>query len=249
MSRAPGPYAPGPYRQPGSDGRTYFKVLPGIHGLGQFWLEALKLYEDLGRINHPAVPAKRALLARVVADMETSIKAGELIVADATDAAVRERIQATQVRPDNPSGPAMLTGINSRPLPYPDLPFFAVGQVDIGLLNRAATSQGSGKPYWPSQEFGYTGNIGRVVRGAFMPGNSAPSGADFRVHPIFQAGASPNKLMRIQKPIEERAFLRSGVMQGALLRARLWGQIEKQAVRDLTRVVTLGTKPGQRRRP
>lgn len=248
LGQAPGPYAPPPYRRPGTDGRVYFKVLPGIRGLGQFWVESLRLFGELGAINHPAAPAKRALLGRVIFDMETEIRAGELAVADATDKAVRANIVATQRRPDNPAGPSMIHGIESRPLPYPEnLPFFAVGQVDIGILDNAATGV-SGKPYWPSQEFGYTGHVGRTMHGAFQPGNSARNPALFRVHPVFIAGSPPNVPTTIKKPIEERAFLRSGVMAGALLRQRLWGVIQTDAVAELQRVLTLGTGKGGRSR-
>ena len=235
MSKAPGPYAPPPYRQP-ANGQVYFKVLPGIRGLATAWVEALKLYGELARVQHPAAPEKRALLGRHIAAMEERIKAAEVVVAEATDAFVRERIAATQVRPDNPKGPQMLNGIKSRPLVYPDLPAFAVGQVDISVLNKAAMSP-SGKPYWATQEFGYTGFIGRQVRGSFM--GTRPSQSMFRVHPVFNPGA-PFYKMTIDRPIEERAFLRSGVMQGALLRQRMWKQIEGEAVRELTRILTFG---------
>ena len=242
MSKAPGPYAKPPYRQP-AGGNIYFKVLPGIRGLATAWREALRLYAELAKVPHPAAPEKRALLALHIASMEEKILAGEIVVAEATDAAVRARIAGTQVRPDNPSGPAMLNGIQSRPLIYPELPAFAVGQVDISVLNKAAMSS-SGKPYWATQEFGYTGFVGREVKGSF--GGTRPSQSLFRVHPVFTTG-SPFYKMTIQRPIEERAFLRSGVMSGALLRQRMWRQIEAEAVRDLTRILTFGGKG--RRKP
>lgn len=237
LGQAPGPLAPGPYRQVGSDGRLYFKVLPGIRGLAVVYVEALKLFRDLGALNHPAAPAKRQLLAKVIADLETEIRAAELLVAQATDDAIKRNIAATQKRPNRTGN--MAAGVESRPLPYPDFPFFAVGQADLQRLDNSATGV-SGKPYWPSQEFGYKGNVGRTVTGGFMPGNVRPDPSQSRVHPVFQAGASPNTRMRIQNPIEERAFLRAGAMEGALLRARLWKQIEKKAVADIRRVVTLG---------
>lgn len=242
MSRAPGPYAPPPYRQP-AGGNVYFKVLPGIRGLSVVWIEALRLYADLSRIPHPAAPQKRVLLARHIASMEEKIRAAEVVVAEATDTFVRERIAATQVRPDNPSGPRMITGIKSRPIIYPDLPAFAVGQVDISVLDKAATGV-SGKPYWPSQEFGYTGHVGRRMRGSFM--GTRPDPSMFRVHPVFTVGR-PWYKMTIRKPIEERAFLRSGVMAGALLRQRMWKQIEAEAVREVTRILTFGTTTSRSR--
>lgn len=242
MSKAPGPYAPPPYRQV-AGGQTYFKVLPGIRGLSQAWIEALRLYNELRTVPHPAAPEKRALLARHIASMEEKIKAGEIAVAEATDVYVRERIAATQVRPDNPNGPKMIAGIKSRPIVYPDLPAFAVGQVDISVLNKAATGV-SGKPYWPSQEFGYAGHVGRKMRGSFM--GTRPDPSMFRVHPVFTVG-KPWYKMTIQHPIEERAFLRSGVMAGALLRQRMWKQIEAEALREVTRILTFGGRSRRRR--
>lgn len=242
MSKAPGPYAPPPYRQP-AGGQVYFKVLPGIRGLATAWVEALRLYNELRTVPHPAAPEKRALLARHLAQMEERIRAGEIVVAEATDKFVRDRIAGTQVRPDNPKGPQMVNGIQSRPIPYPDLPAFSVGQVDISVLDKAATGV-SGKPYWATQEFGYTGHVGRKLRGSFM--GTRPDPGQFRVHPVFTTGA-PYYKMTIQRPIEERAFLRSGVMQGALLRQRMWKQIEAEALREVTRILTFGGR--SRRRP
>lgn len=241
MSKASGPYATEPYRQP-AGGQVYFKVLPGIPGLASAWLEGLRLLRDLGTLNHPAAPAKRALLARHLAEMEIKIKAGEIAVAEATDIAVRERIRATQVRPDNPRGPRMVNAIESRPIPYPNLPAFAVGQVDISVLDRATTRRGANRPYWPTQEFGYTGHVGRAVRGAFFPGGVRPDPAQFRVHPVFLATRSTRiGVMKIGRPIEERAFLRSGVMAGALLRERMWRSIQSDAIKEVGRILTLGT--------
>lgn len=242
---SPGPYAPPPYGMPAA-GHVYFKVLPGIRGIAGVWREALLLYRDLGTVNHPAAPQKRRLLARHIAQMEERIKAGELAVAQATDEYVGNRIKATQRRPNRRDN--MLRSIESRPIPYPDLPAFAVGQVDLTLLDRATTGR-SGKPYWRTQEFGYRGHIGRRVRGVFNPGGVAPDSSQFRVHPIFAATKSSRigSVMNIQKPIEERAFLRSGTMQAALLRQRMWAQMERQAVLEVRRILTFGG-PGLGRR-
>lgn len=245
MSKAPGPYAPPPYGLP-ANGTTYFKVLPGINGLAAAWLEGLRLMRDLGTLTHPAAKAKRQLLARHLADMEGKIRAGELLVTDATDDFVRQRIAATQVRPDNPHGPVLINAIKSHPIPYPDLPAFAVGQVDLGILDKRAKARTSTKPYWRSQEWGSAHNVGRQIGGSFMPGAVAPDQSMFRVHPIFQAGVGGG-ILTIQRPIPERAFLRSGVMQGALLRQRLWRQIERDAIAEVTRIVTLGGPVGRRR--
>lgn len=253
MSRAAPPYAPGPYQQIGPDGQEYFKVLPEVRGLVQLWVDGTATVNQLRalRNRHPAAGPKAALLARALTDLEVQIKAGEIVIAQATDNAVRDRIRATAVRQG--TSDRMYKAIESRPIRPggSPLPLFAVGQVDISILAKATLRRGARKPYWGAQEFGYTGNIGRRVRGLFFPGGVAPDPSQFRVHPVFSRTTSTrvSAVMHIQRPIEERAFLRSGVMSAALLRQRLWRQIERDALAELQRALRLRAPTTRRRRP
>lgn len=248
---APGPWAPPPYEERGPDGKTYYKIAPPIPGLIRTWTELGKLINDyraLARRGHPAAAGKAQLLARVAAELEKKMIQGEIAVAEHTDVSVRERIKLTQKRPDAPQGASMIHGIESRPIKF-DVPLFAIGQVDIGILNKAATRPGAQKPYWRSQEYGSSHIVGKRPRGYFQPGSAPPDPGQFRVHPVFTA-ASGGPRMRIRRPIEERAFLRSGTMAGAILRRRLWTSIQKQTVAEMQRVLTLrGPGRGRRLRP
>lgn len=63
--------------------------------------------------------------------------------------------------------------------------------------------------WWWTNEEGYSGHIGRTIQGLFEPGGSAPSGALFRVHPLFApAGRGPKGV--IKNPIPARHFVRDG---------------------------------------
>lgn len=247
MPKASGPYAPPPYEQVGADGRVYYKVMEGVIGLQGAWQQGFRLLSEMRAINHPAAPAKTRLLVKHLGEMEKRIKAAELLVAQATDDFVKARIKATQVRPDSPRGPKLIGAIESRPIRFPVLPALAVGCVDIEMLSKATTRPGASKPYWRSQEYGSTHLVGRTLRGFFQPGNARPSQSQFRQHPLFQT-SSQGALMTIGRPIEERAFLRSGVMQGAIFRRRLWREIELQALKELRQIVTTGNALGRRRR-
>jgi hypothetical protein len=243
MSRAAGPWAPPPYEQPGGDGQVYFKVLPPIPGLVTVWRDGLTLVNQLRamRSQHPAAGPKAALLAKALADMERAIVAGELQVAALTDVQVTSRIRSTQVRPDNPRGPRLLTAIESRPIrPLGSpVPLFSVGQADVSLMDKATQRRAARKPYWRAQEFGYGGNVGRVVRGAFFPGGVRPDPGQFRVHPVFLRSSSTRvHVMKIGRPIEERAFLRSGAMAAALERSRIWRGIERRTLAEMRRAAT-----------
>lgn len=240
---APGPYAPPPYEQT-FGGPVYFKILPGIQGLNTLWADALRMRARLIALQpkHPAATRKRQLLDLHLANMRDEIRAGELFVAQKCDEYVRARIKDTQRRPDR-SG-RMYRGIESRPIPYPLVPAFSVGLVDISILDKATTER-SGKPYWRTQEYGYTGHKGRTVRGFFMPGMVRPSASQFRVHPIFRTGTGFGARMTIDRPIEERAFLRSGTMQAGLLQARMWNTMQAKAVVEVNKIITFGG-PGVR---
>lgn len=247
MPKASGPYAPPPFEQVGADGRQYFKVMDGVVGLQAAWQQGFRLLSELRTINHPSARVKVRLLTKHLAEMEKKIKAAEFLVAQETDNFVRARIKSTQVRPDNPHGPKLIGAIESRPIRYPLLPALAVGAVDIEILSKATTRPGANKPYWRSQEFGSTHLVGRTLTGFFQPGNAAPNPSQFRNHPLFEAN-SQGKLMRVQRPIEERAFLQSGVMQGALFRRKIWRDIELQALREVRQIVTAGAPIRRRKR-
>lgn len=238
--------APPPYVQPAPDGNTYFKYLPEVRGLVRVWADGTALVSQLRGMPHPAAKPKAALLAHALTQLESEVLAGEITVAEATDISVRAKIEATRKRPPNPSGPQMENSIVSRPvrpLGSP-LPLFAVGLVDIDILDRGTTSR-SGGTYWRTQEFGYGGFVGHQVYGFFEPGRARPDPAQFRTHPIFAAG--PGARMTIGRPIEARAFLRGGVADGALMRERLWKAMEARALIELRRAATF-VGPRRRRR-
>lgn len=247
MPKAPGPYASPPYEQVAVDGRQYYKVMQGVVGLSGAWQQGFRLLSELRSIKHPNAEIKARLLVKHLAEMEKKIKAAEFLVAQETDNFVKARIKSTQVRPDNPHGPRLIGAIESRPIKFPLLPALAVGAVDIQILNKATTRPGASKPYWRSQEYGSSHLVGRSLIGFFQPGRARPSQAQFRRHPIFESNSEGAKVT-IQRPIEERAFLRSGVMQGALFRRRIWREIEIQALQEVRQIISAGGPTTRRRK-
>ena len=90
---------------------------------------------------------------------------------------------------------------------------FSFGQVEIAWiskLDQAINPNGGREPYWRSQEFGSSHNVGRGIFGMFdgPGGSSVPSPLEFRQHPIFLPG--PGGPGTIKRPIPAKHFLRDG---------------------------------------
>ncbi len=63
-------------------------------------------------------------------------------------------------------------------------------------------------PWWWTNEEGYSGHEGRVLKGFFEPGHAKPASDQFREHPLFTASGGPKGI--INNPIPARHFVERG---------------------------------------
>jgi hypothetical protein len=141
---------------------------------------------------------------------------------------IRERVNATQVRPkSNPRASRRIApAVHSRPRPPVLLPGGEVDVGDLAALDLAAVDpkyRSSGE-YWRAQEYGTHAHVGRLVRGFFTDSRGgggaryAPDPSERRNHPYFDqvSAGSDGKYpkgtpaMLIERPIEARHFMRDG---------------------------------------
>lgn len=154
---------------------------------------------------------------------------------------VRLRLESSRSGRPDATG-RLQAAIQSRPL-VSGLPAGAIGIGDLGTLNRATTRSSRGrkyKPYWRAQEYGYSGNVGRIVPGYFQPGDSPPSQDEYRAHPYFTRvhytkgeGETPPAMV-IGEPIEARHFLSNGVRDTLKWYTREAEKIQSQVIADIT---------------
>jgi len=174
-----------------------------------------------------------AEIEALIAEVERQVNEAGVLTAKASEEAIREFISRTRVRPRAPSftGSDAVSGGGSRKLLEDGIRSEALGEgaVGVGSIADLDTVVGSdGRPFWRTQEFGSTHNVGRVVLGFFQPGNSIPNQQQFRQHAIFIAGPGPP--MHIQRPIPARHFLRDGAAAAGDFREREFRAIEGGAV-------------------
>lgn len=203
-----------PFRIKAPDGQTYFDVLTPPSGLLPLYVVlATHVRTFQAEVASAQYPAARAYWAnwalrfqKGIVDLEGRMRTAAIEAAQIADSVAKQKIKSTQVRPDTSKARHMEDNLQSRRIGVGAAELGAAGLFDISVLDQ--TAQGGGT-YWDAQEFGTDAHVGREVKGFFQPGNAAPSQASFRSHPEFQAGRGPK--MKIQNPIEERGFLRTGV--------------------------------------
>lgn len=266
------PFIPPPYEQPAPDGRTYFKILgvpPHVIRMYDLLLTASELAQarnevagrsrsSRARIERGVGASSAARIDELLLSTKREVDNNALRTAAEADRRIREKIQATRVRPptlgqknDNTS---LISGIRSRPVPSVLPGGGAVGIADVDELVQATLrpSIGSKTPfYWRAQEFGSDHLVGHVVYGVFQPGEAAPSGSQSRRHPLFEsrgggielAGGGGTLLtggksykMVVRNPIGERGFLREGAWEAYLFRKRLNAATESRAVTTMQRI-------------
>jgi hypothetical protein len=179
-------------------------------------------------------PDKAAKVRRIIQRMWREYDRLGVDGAVKVDELIRARIRTTAVRP--PTSGALEGAIQSRPLPS-TFPAGAVGIADLDPLTAATMRANANEPYWRAQEYGYSGNVGRRLRGFFgdsPPGTSPASGAEFRHHPYFFTGPGPR--MVIRQPIYSRHFLRDGTADFAAWHGGESARILREATIALGRV-------------
>lgn len=141
----------------------------------------------------------KSIAARTAVDAQSEIKDAEL---------------SSRVRPVPTGDDVSLQDFLGRSNPLPEVEG-SVGVNDEALLDANVS-------WWWTQEEGYAGHVGREVKGYFYAQGytaaSAPNPSEFRQHPLFAAGSSrgggprggKGRRMTIQRPIDERRFVRDG---------------------------------------
>jgi hypothetical protein len=238
---------PGEYvGYPAPDGHSYFEILGVPQGLLHTYAGLQTAIERcLGNAAKSKDPAVKSYWAGSAATLvaarrrfESRLRSLARDTANVATAAVISNIASTRTgRPATSKATHMEGNILSRPIAM-SRPTGAVGIADMRVLNRTRRSRG--KPYWAAQEFGTDAHVGRILPGYFMPGKSRPSAAEFRVHPEFrrQSRGRGVPAMNIQKPIEERGFLRTGTDIAGAHRRRKLATIEAELVRVVTQVAS-----------
>lgn len=189
----------------------YFREILPRHDLSQLYVKLVRA-ELIARQRGDLLMASR--FQRAVRDLQAGyVKVAEEIAAYADERA-RHWIKKTAKRPlDSPGSTSqrMANAVQSKPLPVRAVPGGAVGIADVDALGEATMRRGANEPYWRAQEYGYEGNVGRVIPGYFSHSASggpySRAGQDpWRTHPYFQViGGAPR--MTITEPIEARHFL------------------------------------------
>lgn len=189
----------------------YYKRIEADPALARSYITILETIAALARAGDPRVIYWRRIFEQLTTDYERIGQRAPLVATSR----VRRRIRATAVRPTT-SG-TLENAIVSHPLPT-SLPAASFGIADLEVLNQATMRPGANRPYWRAQEYGYEGNVGRVVPGYFEDafGNQyAPNRDQFREHPYFRAQpyTKGTPAMVIGRAIEARHFLRDGTSE------------------------------------
>lgn len=216
-------------------GTGFFAELPTPLGL-LGGLELLGEAAVLGR-DIPGDQGQGAAAEALAAVVERQVLDATIETAKVSEGLIRERIVKTRVRPSYESFGGMFAGVApgggrkrlEDAIKSDALGFGAVGIASIEELDTVVGLDG--RPFWRTQEYGSTHNVGRVVMGLFQPGNSLPNQQQFRQHPVFIAG--PGGPMHIQRPINPRHFLRDGAAEAELFLARLYTDIQATAIAEM----------------
>lgn len=243
-----GALAPPPYREAGPDGRSYFKILKPYLALAETYAHALEVRRRYEAVSHPEAKLKARLVARMIVELNTQVKAGEVLVAEAANRAVVNRLGATRHRPVGRN--LLANSIESRPIGTTAFHTGAVGVGDLAALDKAADQQG--RPYWAAQEFGSTHLVEwfstHTVYGFFQPGGAAPDQAAFRQHPYFELNGQGHPL-HVKRPIPAKGFLRGGAADAEQFRYRTMSRVASETAAEIERILTTGNPvvPGRRR--
>lgn len=226
------------------DGNEYFTVLgPSINLV--FAVRDLRRAQS----NYLRMPGGRgrdqaAAMEVIIRELETAVHRSGVATAEFAEERAKSLLERRIVRPSTPGPDHLKDSIVARPIVMRGLPgsWGAVGIGDISLLDR--------HEYWKAQEFGSTHLVGEELRGFFFnPGGPhRPNPAQFREHAVFGSTGEKGPPMRVENPIQGKAFLTEATFDALAFRFRAWRSIESAAVAQVrsVRVATAGDLAGQR---
>lgn len=210
------------------DDSDFFATLPtppaligGLTLLG----EAIEWAAKLG-------PEAAAAVEAVISVTRANVEAAGIAAVKASEEAAIAQFKRSRVRPEVSSFGFMVPrkrledSIKSQVV--------GLGAVGVGAIEELDSVVGSdGRPFWRTQEYGSTHNVGRIIYGLFQPGGAPPNEAEFRVHPVFVVGEENSRRMKIRRPIPARHFLRAGQAAAALVRDQQFGDAEAAAIGEM----------------
>lgn len=233
--------------------------------------EAVDLLHRRGVLSSGAGATARELLRAYALWSRELDDLARLTAVDA-EAKIVAILKIRQKRPDTGKGPHLRDLIMNRPIQRGS--GIATGQVGIAdehTLNRAINPLGpSYGPYWRTIEFGYTGHVGRVLRGFFgdkggpieVPRSQYAGGGG--PHPIFYPGRLGNLpasvkggigprggkggLGTIRHPIRAEHFIRDGSHRAFIDYVAGVRSIENQTINRLSAVIGRRAPVSRRRR-
>lgn len=205
--------------------RTGFQVL-GVLAVHEQFIET-QLFLRRAALNPRRRTLALAELARVEkAHLQLGRELEGLAQRSAADAEteIRRQLQKTRKRPDTGLRPHLRDAIVARPEGPGGfrVPTGEVGIADVDELDKVVNPlTPDAGPYWRTQELGSTAHLDRQIHGLFFGpgatgGGEEPDPGQFRVHPVFIAGAGG--LGTIQRPIVARHF----IAKGARIAGRRW---------------------------
>ena len=155
-----------------------------------------------------AIGADRLLMAFDA--LKTSLIALEAQMAVEGTRILRESERTTRVRPPSLTAHSGDSGERLENHLFVE-PLSTLLWGSVGVANE--TELDATVPWWVTNEVGSSARIGgKALIGLFEPGDAEPSGAEFRVHPIFQPGPGGGS-GAIRNPIPARRFVEKSLPQ------------------------------------
>lgn len=211
----------------------YSTIFP-MRGFAAFEAEVNQTIVTLEAFGHPArASAVRIAYQEYVAELE-------IVAQNIAAVAHREIVhaeRASRVRPDTAGGggPRLEDHIGFSDA-IPELP----GSVAVNQLSEL---DNNGVEWWWTNEFGYSGHIGREIHGWFFDAGftsrTRPDPNLSGTHPLFEPSRSGGK-GTIHNPIPERGFTREGARVAEIEWHR---EVRKARARFMTRVAAAQARP------
>jgi hypothetical protein len=217
-------------------GSRFFAVLPPPAGALPAYEKLLALRDLFTAQRDPYSRAQALALDGVIRDYSRSMERLSIQGAEDATRAARRTLRASRKRPEYPSDRTPLaTLVTARPI----IEFPPLGEVGIGDIDTL-----SEHPGWRVQELGSTHLVRmtqeRQVHGFFQPGDAPPSGAEFRLHPVFRTGPGPRLIARREAPA--KGYLRTGAVVAGFKRRERLARLDARLAAEI-RSIREGTHP------